>query len=143
VIHLGAAWAGLRLPAEVFDPDGAWFRTRGWEAEGRFYDRVFRVKAWKNALPDGAALFRGGFRKKTIASRRAAYLSRYVRETCRGEAVHAAVIFCAPVFLIWNPPGVWVWLAVYALAANLPCLVVQRYNRIRLRAILARSPAAA
>ena len=42
---------------------------------------------------------------------------------------------CLPIFFIWNPPWArWV-MTVYALAANLPCILVQRYNRFTLNRI--------
>lgn len=138
VIHLGAAWAGTRLPHRWFHPEGALFRERGWEQGGRIYERGFRVTAWKHLLPDGAALFRGGFRKARLRTASRAYLERFRVETCRGELVHWVVLFCAPLFFLWNPWWVGCLMIAYAVAANLPCILVQRFNRIRLSRILKR-----
>jgi glycosyl-4,4'-diaponeurosporenoate acyltransferase len=41
-----------------------------------------------------------------------------------------------PAFVVWNPWWVEIAMVVYALAANLPCLLVQRYNRARLARLL-------
>ena len=132
IIHLGVAYVFTQLPGHWFDPSAVLFRERGWERGGRLYRDGFRVARWKHMLPDGAAWFRGGFRKAGLASSTPAYLQRFVRETCRGELVHWIVFLCAPLFFLWNPWPVGVVMLVYAAAANLPCILVQRYNRIRI-----------
>ena len=57
------------------------------------------------------------------------YLSRFVAETRRGELAHWIMMACVPVFFLWNPAWVWPIMVLYAIAANIPCIVVQRYNR--------------
>lgn len=131
-IHLGVALAGTRLPIRLFRPEARWFRPRAWEDGGRLYERRFGIRHWKDRFPDGAAWFRGGFPKARLARRDGAYLDRFARETCRGEAVHSAVILLAPLFFLWNPPWAGGVMILYALASNLPCILIQRYNRLRL-----------
>jgi glycosyl-4,4'-diaponeurosporenoate acyltransferase len=41
-----------------------------------------------------------------------------------------------PVGIVWNWWWVELLMVVYALAANVPCLVVQRYSRSRLTRLL-------
>jgi glycosyl-4,4'-diaponeurosporenoate acyltransferase len=137
LIHLGMAWLFTRLPDSRFNPAGFICRPRPWERSGRLYDRVFAVKRWKGLLPDGAALFAGGFRKRHLADRSPAYYRQFIVETCRGEAAHWAVILCVPVFFIWNTGWANLVMVVYALAANMPCILAQRYNRLRLQRLLA------
>jgi glycosyl-4,4'-diaponeurosporenoate acyltransferase len=60
-------------------------------------------------------------------------------ETCRGEAVHWIVLFCSGLFFLWNPQWLAWCMVVYAILANLPCIIVQRYNRLRMARVLARS----
>jgi glycosyl-4,4'-diaponeurosporenoate acyltransferase len=43
-----------------------------------------------------------------------------------------------PIFALWNPAALMAAMVAYAVVANLPCLVVQRYNRGRLLRVLAR-----
>ncbi len=137
-VHLGAAWLGTRMPRRWFGP-GQWlYLPRRWERGGRFYRRGLRMNEWKRHLPDGAALFRGGFRKKRLTSAEPAYLEAFVRETCRGEAVHWAVFACSPLFFLWNPWWAGLLMVGYGAAANLPCIVTQRFNRFRMVEILAR-----
>lgn len=133
-IQMGLAWGFTRMPARWFNPGPAF----GWEGQGRFYEAVFRIKAWKDRLPDAAKWFAGGFAKGALADRDAAYLQRFVRETWRGELCHWAALACAPVFFLWNPWWGDVVIAAYGLAANLPCIMAQRYNRARFERLLAR-----
>jgi len=147
VVHLSVAWAATQLDPRRFDPRAWLFRERGLERGGQLYQRVFHVESWKRLLPDGARLFRRGFRKKHLNARSPEYLARFQVETCRSELAHWVVVACAPLFFLWNPPGVGALMIVYALLANLPCILTQRYNRCRLTRILAgrgaRSAAAA
>jgi glycosyl-4,4'-diaponeurosporenoate acyltransferase len=41
-------------------------------------------------------------------------------------------------FGLWNPPWAVAVMFIYATVANVPCLLVQRYNRARLLDALAR-----
>lgn len=141
-IHLGVSYLASRLPLALFRPDGWLYRTRRWERGGRIYQSVLRIRRWKGVLPDGAALFRSGFRKKRLASRSAGYLSDFVAETCRAELCHWLVFAVVPLFFAWNPWYVAVWMLPYAAVTNLPCVVAQRYNRPRVRRELERISAA-
>ena len=133
-IQVGLAWAFTKLPVGWFNPGKAF----AWERGGRFYEGHLAIKLWKDRLPDAARWFEGGFPKGTLVGSNPEYLRRFLRETWRGELCHWAAIACAPVFFLWNPWwGDWIIVA-YALGANLPCILVLRYNRLRLRRLLAR-----
>lgn len=133
-IQMSFAWAFTQMPVAWFNPGYAF----AWEGGGRFYERVFRIKSWKDRLPDAARWFGGGFAKGTLAGTNPDYLRRFIRETWRGELCHWAAIACAPVFFLWNPWwGVLVNAAV-ALVVNFPCILALRYNRARFRRLLAR-----
>jgi len=132
IIHMGAAWLGTQLPTELFRPDHWCYRERSWEVAGRLYETIFAVRRWKGLLPDGAALFKKGFHKKRLDARNPEYIDRFAKETCRGEAVHWAVLACSLLFFLWNPWKVGLIMVAYGIAVNLPCIITQRYNRIRL-----------
>jgi len=133
-IQMGLAWAFTKLPVRWFNPGPAF----AWERGGRFYERVFRIKDWKDRLPDAAGWFGGGFAKGSLAGKKADYLGRFVRETWRGELCHWCAVGFAPVFFLWNPWWGDLIIVAYALAANLPCILAQRYNRSRFQRVLAR-----
>lgn len=137
-IHLSFAYIITILPQKLIDTKSFVFTQRNWESNGKLYENIFKVRTWKELLPDGAALFKKGFKKKRLASLDNQYIERFVIETCRGELVHWIVIFISPVFFIWNPLWAGLVMIIYALLANLPCIIAQRYNRIRFQRLLAR-----
>jgi glycosyl-4,4'-diaponeurosporenoate acyltransferase len=134
LIQFGLAWAFTRMPVTWFNPR----RACAWEAGGRFYERVFGIKRWKDQLPDAARWFSGSFAKATLAGTKADYLRRFVCETWRGELCHWVALGFAPVFFLWNPLWADLVMVGYAVAANLPCILAQRYNRARFQRLLAR-----
>jgi glycosyl-4,4'-diaponeurosporenoate acyltransferase len=136
IIHISFAWFVTQLPSGLFRPNRWPFRLWDWEGDASIYQKLFRVKQWKKKLPDGAALFKKGFRKKRLLTKDRAYLERYLQETCRGELVHWLVLMVSPLFFLWNPAYVGFIMIGYALLANLPCIVVQRYNRPYLQKLI-------
>ena len=136
VIQLGLARAGERIPARWLNQDRALFRIRAGESDGRLYERLFRIRRWKDLLPDGTRITGSGFSKSRLSRRDRAYLTTFREKACRGELVHLAALLATPLFLLWNPQWVMPVHAAYALLANLPCILVQRYNRARLARVL-------
>lgn len=124
-----------RRPATAFADDSWLYRLRAVERGGRLYERL-GIKRWKDRLPEAGALFTGGFSKRTVRTRDREVLERFVVETRRAEWTHWVIMLITPVFLVWNWWWVELLMVVYALAANLPCLLVQRYNRARLTRLL-------
>lgn len=134
IIQLGLAWAWTKVPHQWFHPPS----PAAFERDGSFYEQAFRIRAWKDKLPDAASWFRAGFAKASISSSSADYLARFIRETWRGELCHWSAIAFTPVFFLWNPWWGNLIIITYALSANLPCILAQRYNRNRLQGALAR-----
>jgi glycosyl-4,4'-diaponeurosporenoate acyltransferase len=66
------------------------------------------------------------------------YCRTFVLETCRAELCHWIVIALVPTFFLWNPWYVAWPMVPYAIVANAPCIVAQRFNRPRLAALAAR-----
>lgn len=131
VIQITCAYVFTHLPERWFDHPSP---TPAPRKKGT---PVF-LKIWKHRLPDGAAWFTGGFRKRSLISRDPDYLRRFIAETRRGELCHlVAMALCALPFL-WNPWWGCAVITPYALAANLPCILLPRTNRARLQRLLAR-----
>ena len=135
IIHMVVATLALRLPARLFAEENWITAPRRWEQEGRLYRDWLKIRKWKFRLPDGASWF-GGFAKKSMCSRDASYLGQFLLETRRAELAHWSMLLCLPLFFLWNPPWACVVMTVYALAANLPCIFTQRYNRIALHRVV-------
>lgn len=135
LIHMGVSYIMSQQSLTLFNINSWLYRKRGWEKNGRLYEKLFKLKSWKRRLPDGAAIFKSGFEKKRLKGTNKDYLDSFVRETCRAELTHWIVFLFGPLFLIWNLWWVGIVMIVYATIANIPCVVTQRYNRIRLQRI--------
>jgi glycosyl-4,4'-diaponeurosporenoate acyltransferase len=132
VIHVSVSIILFVIPAEYFNPESCFYRKRVIENNGKIYERIFKIKNWKKLLPDGAAFYRNGFRKKKLENKESGYVLRFIQETCRAEITHIIVFLFAGVFFIWNEWWIGIIMIVYAALVNIPCILAQRYNRIRL-----------
>ena len=136
VLQTSAAIISNIIPDRFYNTNNFLFRVRSWEQDGRFYQKVFRIRRWKHLLPDGAAVVKSGFRKKHLTDCSEKGLERFIVETCRAELTHLLAILPFWVFGFFAPPYV-IWLMLlYALFVNLPCIVAQRYNRPKLVKLL-------
>jgi glycosyl-4,4'-diaponeurosporenoate acyltransferase len=136
-VQVAGGYAVHRLPDEWLAGDRWLFRERRIERGGELYRRTLRVPRWKRVLPEAGALFAGGFDKRALRAADSDHLTDHLRETRRAELGHWLAITPLPLFVMWNPPGMWPAMAVYAFAVNLPCIAAQRYNRLRLSRVLA------
>jgi glycosyl-4,4'-diaponeurosporenoate acyltransferase len=128
----GAAvgWSARRLPSSYLATDNRLTRLRDWERSGRCYERL-GVRRWKAHLPDAGRWF-GGPPNRQLPGRGRDSLVAFAREARRAELVHWAAPLPVLAFPLWNPWPITAAMVVYALAANVPCLLVQRYNRARI-----------
>jgi len=137
LMQVSIAFLGNKVADRHFDPGSWWLKTRKWEQEGDFYDKVFKIRRWKHLLPDGGKTHKGGFSKAHLASYDPDYIQSFIAETGRAEIFHLLQILPFWVFGLWSPPFViWIMLG-YALLVNLPCILAQRYNRPKLMKIYA------
>jgi glycosyl-4,4'-diaponeurosporenoate acyltransferase len=135
LIHLAISFMALRLPSHRFAQDSWLTAPRRWERDGRLYRDWLAIRKWKSQLPDGAPWLGGAARKK-LKFRDATYLAQFLLETRRAEWAHWSMLCCLPLFFLWNPPWACLVMTAYALAANLPCIFAQRYNRITLERVV-------
>jgi glycosyl-4,4'-diaponeurosporenoate acyltransferase len=100
------------------------------------------IRRWKRWIPDGGPVLPGGVSKASLARRDPVLLRRLLLETRRAELVHWLLWPAALLTALWLPPdGVLVNL-LFATLFNLPCLLLQRFNRRRLQRCLQRLTAA-
>lgn len=131
---LVTGYAAHRLPARVLDHDTWLTRTRPWEAQ---VSRRLRVRRWQRLLPEAGRVF-GGRSKRRVGGRGSPTLERYAAETRRAEVVHWLGFVPLIAFLFWNPAPLWLVMAAYATAANVPCVLSLRANRARIGRVLRR-----
>ena len=138
IIHTVTGYAAHRLPAHRLTRDAWMHRPRGFERGGGFYRDTLAIHRWKDRVPEAGAIFAGGVSKRALPSLDDGGLLVFVRETRRAELGHWWALAASPVFALWNPPLAVVLLLGYAVASNLPCITIQRYNRLRLQQLIAR-----
>lgn len=128
----------LQISDKCLSASSGIFKTFEWEKDGEFYNKVFKIKKWKHLLPDGGAATKNGFKKRHIDATSKENLCEFNTESCRAELVHWILIFPFWVIGFIAPPFVIPVMLLYALVANLPCIIAQRYNRPRISKLLAK-----
>nr|WP_249420529.1 hypothetical protein [Rhabdothermincola salaria] len=117
------------MPRRRLDHDTWLTRIRPFEDDGGLYVRL-GIKRWKDRTPELGGLFAGGVSKRSSGGR--PQLARFAAETRRAEYTHWLVMAAGPFFALWNPWYLALVMVAYGVVANLPCLVIQRYNRARI-----------
>lgn len=102
----------------------------------RRYERYWLIRRWKPWIPDAGHVLPGGIHKASLMGRDRAGLERLLVETRRAELVHWALWPAWLVTALWLPPRGVVLNLVFATCFNLPCLLLQRYNRLRVGKLL-------
>lgn len=111
-------------------------RPRAWEQDGVVYQRWFKVKSWKPLIPEAGATSPYKFRKKRLQSLNDDYLHQFILESIRAELCHELAIVMAVPIVLACTPQVAKWLILYTVVMNVPCAIIQRYNRPRLERVL-------
>ena len=129
---------GQSLPRRGFDFDAFPYRDFGWEKKGKIYDRV-RVHKWKDWVPDMSRFVPFMVKKKAALARTPEAMARLIRETCVAEVVHWGLIaVVSPVIALASGGTLGAVLGTAYGVGNLSFVIIQRYNRPRLREILRR-----
>lgn len=107
--------------------------TQDWEDEGEIYHRFFRIRKWKDHVPTA-----GPFDKSRLRSLEGDYLSLFILETVRAEVAHTLCLAsCCLALLVYTKPYS-ICIPLFFTLINLPCIMIQRYNRPRLERVLKR-----
>lgn len=125
-------WAGAALPRSWFDPDKFPYCCYAWEHNGKIYEKL-GIRQWKDRVPDISRSSSRMMRKEIAGKPTAESLESLIRETCVAEASHWLLLVPSlAVRAIWPGAGGRI---VYFLCilGNLPFVLIQRYNRPRLK----------
>lgn len=136
-IGIGSNLLGQMLPRKWFDPQNGLFRCRDWELDGKIYEKC-NVRKWKDKLPDLSRVVKWMYPKAVTPNPDSYNLTRVIEETCVAEFTHLALILLSlGVLWIWKGTGgriIW----LLCVLGNLPFIIIQRFNRPRLLAVLER-----
>ncbi|MCB6365298.1 hypothetical protein LI291_03745 [Intestinibacillus massiliensis] len=143
-LHFGTAFAFTSVPRRyrerLFAACRAFFRVS--QVEMRFYRKI-RLPEWKDRLPQ----YNRDFDKRGLpAEVTEGYLLEYRFITCQAEAVHyliaalgyLSLLFCLACERPARNLPLFFGIATALGLCNFPFAMVQRYNRCRLDAVLAR-----
>jgi len=125
------------IPAGVFNIK-AWRKVFGFEKNGAFYEYYLKISLWKDLIPQFSKMFHFGYKKDKIPVKDMAHYEMFVIETIRAEITHILLMLFSPLYYTVIPSNWAAFSVVASVIANIPCIAIQRYNRIRILKILAR-----
>ena len=110
------------------------------EKERQFLLKI-GIKKWKDKIPELGQTV--NFKKnKLIDANNPSYLEKFLTETCYAECLHISCVVCALIGMFFVPGGNF-WNIAFPIAFvysvyNIPSILIQRYNRPRLKVQLKR-----
>ena len=112
------------------------FRSYKIEKDGKIYEKI-GIRKWKTIWPDASMILHGLFPKhypkKRLESNNVEKIPVLIKESCIAESTHViAGILGFVCIAIWRGMGGIITSIVYFLA-NVPPIIIQRYNRPRLK----------
>lgn len=127
IVQLSVSAVMVRIPMRMFSSENWSTRTWKWEQSLSAY-KALGIVRWKKKLPDAASLV-GGHTKRVNPNSQSDR-SRFVSELRQAEIAHwVQLVFAIPCWF-WNPLWASAVMTLYAVGANVPCIITQRYNRI-------------
>jgi len=136
--HLSIGYWSSRLPIDMFDYDSWSYTSKKWEQNGEIYQKLFKVKNWKRYVPSGASLYKNAYEIKHLSDFSVEGVKTWLKESCRSEFCHRIMILPGFLFFLWNKAIVGWLMIAYAFLNNIVPIIMQRYNRPRMRKLLAR-----
>ncbi|MDO4504515.1 MAG: hypothetical protein Q4B84_05215 [Clostridia bacterium] len=121
-----------RLSERTFDYRKNIYKLKKFENNGKFYVKYLKIKKWKDKLPQYVS--KNGFSKRNINLKNVCdkkYFEKFLIETCRAEWNHLVCCMYAVISMLINKFPFSMIFSIIPVMANLPFLVIQRYNRIR------------
>jgi glycosyl-4,4'-diaponeurosporenoate acyltransferase len=128
VSQITASLAVDHLSEEILQILRTKLKSFRWEKEGEIYQHYFRIKAWKDKMPE----LGNQFSKDHMESAETEYLNRFIIESVRAELCHELALILSIPLILHAGQLVIEGALLYSLLANIPFCMIQRYNRPRL-----------
>ncbi len=133
----GVFLLGRAIPKSLFRYESFPFRDYPFERQGNLYRRI-GIHKWQHHVPDMSRIFSRWMPPKrldpNVSSRQVEVM---VQETCVAECAH--LLLCVSglaVLRIWPGSGGALMYLLFSLFGNLPFLLIQRFNRPKLVALM-------
>lgn len=111
------------------------FESFKFEKNGKIYDKI-KIKKWKTKLPDASCVLYKIMPKKRIETKSIKKIEILVKESCIAEATHVIVgVLSWLCIYIWKKRNGFLVALLFNIL-NLPFILIQRYNRPRLKKVL-------
>lgn len=136
LLQVASALVCLKIKDARLSYRSFFYKCYSWENDGKIYKKIFKVHIWKKLLPDGGAIVKNGFKKRHLESFSKENLENFMIESCRAELSHWISIAPFWIFGFFAPPEVPVYMFIYAIFLNMPCIIAQRYNRPRISKLI-------
>ena len=128
---------GELLPRRWFHWDRFPYKTCAWEKNGKIYEKM-GIRKWKDRVPDKSRWGGHEYAKTIRGQNDAENATRLLQETCVAELIHWVLMLATPlVFVFAHGPMAVLVVLLYGFS-HIPCIIIQRYNRPRLCALLRR-----
>ncbi|MCD8391089.1 MAG: hypothetical protein LUD03_04530 [Firmicutes bacterium] len=120
------------MPRSRVNPNIFWFSEKKWEKGCKIYNKT-GVSRWKNSLPDMSKYVNRLLLKRLSGGETAGDIYALIIETCVAEAAHFCLILLSAGMVFNRCDLTNVLCALFYAAGNVPYVIIQRYNRPRLR----------
>lgn len=130
-IHYFVSYIFLNLNDRKYFSGPLRLKSYTFEKNGSVWNKLFQVRKWKDIVPEGGQIFTGSYNKSELKDKSPAALKSFIIEINRAEVTHWMIIFSLPFVLLFNPRWTYIIHGIYALASNIPFIIIQRYNRPR------------
>jgi len=124
------------LPDKFLSKDYFFTHILFFEKNLNWYRKYLLIDKWKDKLPELGGFFKEGFQKRSVANGEIAQLEQFIKETRRAEIAHWLMTAGWIVTTLFNPLWAIIFNIIFAHIVNFPCLIIQRYNRVRLINVL-------
>ena len=108
------------------------FRPGRAEQNGEIYQKLFRIRSWKEYVPAVGVFDKKNLRRDLSRE----YVSQYLLESLRAELCHEYAIIFAIVLIFLTVDSANPKIILWAVMLNAPCIMIQRYNRPRFEKLL-------
>lgn len=124
------------LPEKFLKQDFFFTHILFFEENPNWFKRYLLINKWKDKMPELGGFFKKGFQKRSVANGEIAQLELFIKETRRAEIAHWLMTAGWILTTLFNPMWAVIFNIIFAHVVNFPCLIIQRYNRVRLIKVL-------
>lgn len=124
------------LPEKFLKKDFFFTHILFFEENPNWFKRYLLINKWKDKMPELGGFFKKGFQKRSVANGEIAQLELFIKETRRAEIAHWLMTAGWILTTLFNPMWAVIFNIIFAHVVNFPCLIIQRYNRVRLIKVL-------